>query len=292
MDDKSKIIARVQKLLALAGNNPSEEEASLAMAKAQAILAEHNLSMDAVQQKAETPEELRVLFRGEPWVRRIFAATASLYFCDYLYSQWHGKTVHMIIGRPHNAAVAQSMAEYLVTTVLKLSRKAARTQREDAPGRFKVGFREGAADRLWVRMRDMRQATESGDAQAAIKPLLDYKRQEFANARPTPGFWEQLFANASLEDILEAFRAGHHTVESAEAAALDRLAASAEVKNLPAVASLYKTETEANKAFIAAQYPKLGKGRTSRGASSGAGYRSGKAAADRISLNPQIGGKK
>ena len=42
---REKIIERIRKLLALAGNNPNEAEAALAMEKAQAELALHNLSM-------------------------------------------------------------------------------------------------------------------------------------------------------------------------------------------------------------------------------------------------------
>lgn len=43
--DNNTILAKVQKLLALAGNNPNENEANAAYAKAQALIAEYNLDM-------------------------------------------------------------------------------------------------------------------------------------------------------------------------------------------------------------------------------------------------------
>ena len=43
MNDK--LIERLKKLLALAGNNPSQEEANAAMAKAQAVALEHGIDL-------------------------------------------------------------------------------------------------------------------------------------------------------------------------------------------------------------------------------------------------------
>src|SRR6266852_3065450 len=42
------VIAKIKKLLALAGNNPSVEEAAVASARAQALMQEYHLSMAAV----------------------------------------------------------------------------------------------------------------------------------------------------------------------------------------------------------------------------------------------------
>jgi hypothetical protein len=48
MEGKETILKRIQKLFALAGNNPSEKEAYAAMLKAQELLLEHGLSMEQV----------------------------------------------------------------------------------------------------------------------------------------------------------------------------------------------------------------------------------------------------
>lgn len=42
----SKIVEKINKLLALAGNNPSEEEAQAALLKAQQLMAEHNVHVE------------------------------------------------------------------------------------------------------------------------------------------------------------------------------------------------------------------------------------------------------
>lgn len=47
--DMEKIVAKIQKLFALAGNNPSEQEAASALLKAQALLAKYNLSQADVE---------------------------------------------------------------------------------------------------------------------------------------------------------------------------------------------------------------------------------------------------
>ena len=45
----NRIADKIQKLLALAGNNPSETEAKAALLKAQALMAEYNVDMEALQ---------------------------------------------------------------------------------------------------------------------------------------------------------------------------------------------------------------------------------------------------
>ncbi len=51
-----KVIDKVRKLLALAGNNPSQEEAECAMLKAQEILLSNGLHMSDVETKDEAKE--------------------------------------------------------------------------------------------------------------------------------------------------------------------------------------------------------------------------------------------
>lgn len=48
MTDMNKMLEKVQKLLALAGNNPSEQEAKAAAMKAQKLIAQYNLDMSAL----------------------------------------------------------------------------------------------------------------------------------------------------------------------------------------------------------------------------------------------------
>ena len=59
-----RIIKRIEKLLSLAGNNPSQEEAQSAMLMAQKLMAEHNLSMEAFQEKEPEKKEVE-----QVWVK-------------------------------------------------------------------------------------------------------------------------------------------------------------------------------------------------------------------------------
>lgn len=54
--NKEALMKKVEKLLALAGNNPSEEEAQAAMLKAQKLIAEYNLDMSNLS--SEDKEEI------------------------------------------------------------------------------------------------------------------------------------------------------------------------------------------------------------------------------------------
>lgn len=51
--NKEQLMNKVSKLLALAGNNPSQEEANAAYTKAQKLIAEYNLNMDEFSQDKE-----------------------------------------------------------------------------------------------------------------------------------------------------------------------------------------------------------------------------------------------
>lgn len=51
--NKEQLIKKVNKLLALAGNNPSQAEANAAYAKAQKLIAEYNLNMNEFDDKEE-----------------------------------------------------------------------------------------------------------------------------------------------------------------------------------------------------------------------------------------------
>lgn len=55
-DDLNRISDKIRKLMALAGNNPSEAEAAAAMAKAQELLASYNLDMAQLDQSTATAD--------------------------------------------------------------------------------------------------------------------------------------------------------------------------------------------------------------------------------------------
>lgn len=58
MENKEEILKKIDKLLALAGNNPSENEAISAALKAQALMAKYNIELADVQ-GAEYGQEIK-----------------------------------------------------------------------------------------------------------------------------------------------------------------------------------------------------------------------------------------
>lgn len=170
-----KIIERVQKLLALAGNNSNENEAAAAIEKAHAILADHNLSMATVEEHAPKGEDDD---RGalasdtnfsEIYFRQIWNAVGDLNYCKMFSTRPNPrkrKTVMTLVGRKVNTIIAAQLATYLCQTMIRLSNEAAKASlRTDFA--FKNAFLAGCAVRLCQRIRDMKKkdaATGSGNA--------------------------------------------------------------------------------------------------------------------------------
>ena len=130
MADIEAIKKKIAKLLAMANDSgASEAEAQMAFEKAQEYLAEYNLNADDVTNDLEhediTDEAFTEQVR-ETWQISLRTATARLYFCKYYYStgvldeNYKKATEHNYVGRPHNIAVAKSMASYLINTIKRL----------------------------------------------------------------------------------------------------------------------------------------------------------------------------
>src|SRR6516165_6134887 len=87
---REKLAERIRKLLALAGNNPSEAEAAIAMERASALLAEHNLTMAEVETLGTDDERIEGTHKSErarqTWARSLWGAVADLNFCFHCYT--------------------------------------------------------------------------------------------------------------------------------------------------------------------------------------------------------------
>lgn len=134
---KRKIIDRISKLMALAGKNSNEEEAAAAMAKAQALMIEHELSEADVsdeQLEAHLGEMGHTDFvaNGAPFARIIAQAIASAHMCGYLTMKMQrDQRKHFFYGRESRRIVASMMAEYVIKRVLSLGLAHKRNGRGD-----------------------------------------------------------------------------------------------------------------------------------------------------------------
>jgi hypothetical protein len=159
-NDIEAVIAKVRKLLALAGNNTNEAEAASAAQKAQDLLEAYNLDMATVNEKTRTfaaREDTRTGGGLYKWQRALWYATATLNFCRYSYIRGNkagGTYEHQLIGSKANVIGARIMAEYLEGVTERLARK---WVAENHPGKSifikdAIAYREGLAGRLTNRL--------------------------------------------------------------------------------------------------------------------------------------------
>jgi Protein of unknown function (DUF2786) len=158
-----KLADRIRKLLALAGNNPSEAEAAMAMERASALMAKHNLSMAEVQTVGTEDERIEDQSessgRRQTWARYVWDATSKLNFCFYFYrkARGHQNDLRFIIGTRGNVEATKVMAFYLVETVERLARECRQIRGVQEYHAFKLGCAHRLAARL-ARLREERKA--------------------------------------------------------------------------------------------------------------------------------------
>ena len=164
MSNLSKITDRIQKLIAMANNNPNESEASVAMERAYKLLAKHNLSMSSIEDKgaeAECGENFNTVTNGGPWARAISAGIAELYFCSFFYSKLQGrKEFHNFVGLEHNVALAQQIANTVLSIIHKEAKKAS-----NGSTPFLNSFRNAASYRIHARCKELIKEAKAGELQ-------------------------------------------------------------------------------------------------------------------------------
>ena len=122
MQENSKIVERIQKLLALSQSS-NENEAASALAKAQAMLAEHNLSMAEVQVrtgvKSAYVREIYNLNSHDNWRRFLLGEIAHNNFCHVV---THGGTLSVsLVGERDNIQVVQVMYASIASQLERLA---------------------------------------------------------------------------------------------------------------------------------------------------------------------------
>lgn len=152
-DNIDKILDKVQKLLALAGNNPSEAEAQAAALKAQALIAEYNLDMDALSddERKEAYELIAAVHANNEGYRKTLSAILAPNFrCKAIII---GNTVHFF-GHKTDVHVCVEIFNRLYRVShnigLKLEREARAAGRSTAgvANSYWQGFMHGIKDAL------------------------------------------------------------------------------------------------------------------------------------------------
>jgi len=150
---ENQIVLKIQKLLAHANGTDNEAEAATFMEKAHSLLTEYNLSISTVegydQDAVQYGRDSFMDNRCYPWHRKIWFATAKLFFCQYYSRKVKGhKMLHTVIGQEHNCITVQHMAVYLVTTIRRLAKEATDNNVDN------YAFEQGCASRISARIWD------------------------------------------------------------------------------------------------------------------------------------------
>lgn len=130
MTKSEQMLEKVKKLLALAGNNPSEEEAKAAMAKAQKIIAEYNLNEADLDGNGEKIEYAVVVcddFYRDLFRHPLAAAVASAFRCKPVIVG----SDNAFVGRKQDAQAACEVFKFAAAACLKNARKAERKARAE-----------------------------------------------------------------------------------------------------------------------------------------------------------------
>jgi hypothetical protein len=219
-----KIIDRVAKLLALAGNNANENEALAALEKAHALLAEHNLTMaeiGAVGQAGPSEDEVRDSLETdtnmpERYNRWIWNAVAKANACLCFSCRPNPKkyqTKYTLVGRKINTVVATQMALYLCQTMKRLAsehcRQAGRTDHA-----YKNAYLVGMAARLCERVADMQaKAAAAATGNALVLWSANEERENRAHVEEAMGIKLRSKKVAKVRYNTEAMGAGKSDAE-------------------------------------------------------------------------------
>lgn len=191
--DHAKITTTIRRLLAL-GNNPNENEAAVAIAKATELMARYNLELDQIEEPSKVIEIIAYeASMSNGWRSLLGRAIAEANYC---FSYWHHcekskevmerlgprykgtKWVQLkFVGREDNVRAAFEMFKYLEQTITLLSAAALNTERQSyyigKEREWADSWRKGCAARLANRLDESVKKTQTPDPETgtALVPV-------------------------------------------------------------------------------------------------------------------------
>lgn len=121
----NQIADKIQKLLALAGNNPSEAEAKAALLKAQALMAKYNIGMEDTQTSEKITYELvETKVKAHKFNNSLGAILANAFACRIIILGATNKIA--FFGRSDNAKAVASAMDFAFKVMVKGGNKATR----------------------------------------------------------------------------------------------------------------------------------------------------------------------
>lgn len=184
MTDKN-IISKIEKLLALAGNNPSEAEAQAAMLKAQKLMAEHNLDLAQFKdQPKEEKEAVTEYFRGyhnTNWAISLAKVICDNFRCNLLRAPGYGL---VFVGLKEDVAICKAVFTFAADTLNKNMMKLRRQYRkagkptDGISGDYSAGFIAG------LKAKYQEQVEKNNWGLVLVKDaLVEQKTKDITNPR-------------------------------------------------------------------------------------------------------------
>lgn len=192
MNNDSKLIDRLKKLLALAGNNPSQSEAEAAMAKAQAIAVENGINLAMI---GEIENETEVVREDMEFGQRL--PTVNTYVSNLLIkffnvriitsgSRYGGRKL-IFVGKQEDINTAKYVYTWLSETMIRCwhnYRKANKyTVDVGHKQSYLLGFYNGLSNKLAVNQKDIEKdklkTVEQQNKYAVSVVNLQKKIQDF-----------------------------------------------------------------------------------------------------------------
>jgi hypothetical protein len=190
-----KILDKIRALKAKAESTTSEAEAMAFLAKVNEMLIKYDI--DASKLEIEEQSEITMIRwtvkYDDPWRREIYVALCRLYHCTPVrHAHWDENYIYRIIdytvtGREHNCFLVEEMFEYLINTVIRLSRNYSKLRREQLA--FQRGCGSSISSKI-LGMVDDNQAHIKGTGLPIVlqkdKAAIDeFIKKEFRNIRNT-----------------------------------------------------------------------------------------------------------
>lgn len=157
MENMEKVLNKIKNLLDLANNNPSENEALSAALKAQELMAKHNIELDQLDDKKETREIVKEIYRAsdkhemKKWKIGLASIIANNFRCKCYFL---GKKDVAFYGYKEDAKIALQVFTFLYEVGNKFAVRyyhQYKKEGRDTKGimnTYLFGFKEGIANVL------------------------------------------------------------------------------------------------------------------------------------------------
>lgn len=213
--ERAKALDRVRKLLALAGNNPSPEEAALAAAKAAAIMEEHAIAhaeVDAGDQEDAIEHHVfgSVLRRKSTWQGCLARVVAEAFGCSVVWyadqaaraAGFGGMTACVIAGRPEDVAAAKEARDWCHREVDRLTASWAQGRGRGWGVSFRMGCVHAIAEAIERERAELRSRMRGKVSDSA---LVVYDER---SARARESFGKTKPVKSKRDADLEAYATG------------------------------------------------------------------------------------